>query len=403
VLSLAVLGSTLYVGGAFDRLGDQAHANLAAVDVGTGAARPEFDRGVTGSQAAVRAIVPACGAVYVGGWFDQAGGLPRANLAALDPGTGAATGWNPRPDGAVLALARSGPTIYAGGTFGHIAGAERRKLAGLNVSDGLVIPFDAGIDTRALGSSVRALAVSASTLYVGGVFADLRGTPRSHLAAVDPGTGQVLEWDPAVGRPDRDVRVDALALGDDALYAGGTFGSIGATAQRGLARFGARAGEPAVGGVCQRPTSLPGSSPAPAPSNGAGPTSPPPSRSGGRPPGLSGVVLRPTRLFGRNARLSVSFRLTRAARVRLRFDRRVRRRCPAGSRRRVCFRNVRFADVIVRGRRGVNRVTFTALRVGGRRLAVARYRLQLVPLPVARATAPRFAYFQVMAGRRRTG
>ncbi|MDQ4040600.1 MAG: PQQ-like beta-propeller repeat protein, partial [Actinomycetota bacterium] len=395
VLSLSLLGSTLYVGGAFDRLGGQNRANLAALDAGTGGVHG-WNPGITrlGDKPTVHAILPACGAVYAGGWFDTAGGQARENLAALDPATGAATGWNPRPNGPVLALARSGPTIYAGGAFSHVGepGRERlrRRLAGLNVSDGQATSFDANIGGQALGASVRALAVSGSAVYLGGHFADVAGNPRSHLAAVDPNTGGALGWGPEVSRPDIEARVDALALGDDAVYAGGTFASVGSTAQRGFAGFGTGAGAPFAGGECLSSTSselhrsVP---PPPAPSETDG-SSLPPTRTGVRSPVLSAVALLPRSVVARRgARLRLTFRLSRAARVRLRFARRVR------------GRYVRFAHVTVRGRRGVNRVSFRRLVVGRRRLVPGRYRLRVAPLPIA-AGRQRTIYFRVRAGSR---
>jgi hypothetical protein len=260
VLSLALSGSGVYVGGSFDHVGGQPRSNLAALDTATGAVSTGFVSGVTGGQAAVRAILPACGAVYVGGFFDRAGGQPRSNLAALDPQTGDATGWDPGPDGTVLALARSGPVVYAGGTFSRIDGTERQRLAALDAFTGHLTAFDASIDAQSLGGAVRALAVTDSALYVGGHFAGLGSEQRFGLAAVDPGSGQALGWDP---RPDG--RIDALAVGDDGVVAGGTFSGLGATAQRGLATFAgaggpasAACGAPASSAVAAAPVVLPG-------------------------------------------------------------------------------------------------------------------------------------------------
>jgi hypothetical protein len=389
VLSLSLLGSTLYVGGAFEAIGGQARANLAALDAGTGAVNG-WNPGVTFANGkdkpAVRAILPACGAVYVGGWFDTAGGQPRQSLAALDPaGTGNATPWDPSPDGAVLALARYGPTIYAGGTFSHVAGGLRQRLAGLNVSDGRLTPFDAAVDSQTLGSSVRALAVSDSALYFGGHFANVGGKDRSHLTAVDPGTGQALEWNPGVGRTDVDTRVDALALGSDTLYAGGTFGNVGSTAQRGVAGFGGGAGSPFAGGACVSSASTGSGGPpsGPAPSGGGGPVPTPRSTNSG---GSSAALVGPGSVAVQGPRLNVTFRLSRAASVRLRFARWVR------------GRYVPFTDVTVRGRKGLNRVSFSRRRVGGRTLVRGRYRLGLAPLPAAAGARQQALYFVVRVG-----
>ncbi|MFO1372338.1 MAG: PQQ-binding-like beta-propeller repeat protein [Candidatus Competibacteraceae bacterium] len=63
----------------------------------------------------VYALVVSGNTVYVGGEFDSIGGQARNHLAALDANTGAATAWNPSPDGyRVSTLAIAGNTVYAG-------------------------------------------------------------------------------------------------------------------------------------------------------------------------------------------------------------------------------------------------------------------------------------------------
>jgi hypothetical protein len=48
--------------------------------------------------------------VYAGGEFSLVGSMTRDNIAALDTRTGRTTAWNPGANGAVDALAVSGPT-----------------------------------------------------------------------------------------------------------------------------------------------------------------------------------------------------------------------------------------------------------------------------------------------------
>jgi beta-propeller uncharacterized protein DUF5122 len=402
VLSLALLGSTLYVGGAFDHVGGQLRDNLAAVDVATNSLLGWGNPGARGNDAVVYSVLPACGAVYVGGWFQELGGQPRQNLAAVDPSTGAANGWHPRPDGTVLALARSGRTIYAGGDFTKVTGGARQKVAGLDAGDGTPTAFNAGIDAVSIGASVQALAVSDSAVYLGGIFTSLRGESRSNLAAVNPATGEPTGWDPSASGP-----VEALAVGDDTVHAGGSFRSLGATAQSGLARFGSGAGSPFTSAACSSPSTSAESgsesssnSPDPQlPSTNAGETTPR-ADTGSASPEIGRVSVTPTRLRVGRRPLAVRFRLSRGMSVRLRFQRRVRTLCPARStravRRHPCVRYVRFADVTARGKPGLNRVSFPGQRVGRRRLVPGTYRIELVGMPPARAAARRLAYFKVL-------
>ncbi|HMD68510.1 MAG TPA: hypothetical protein VKF42_06470, partial [Chitinivibrionales bacterium] len=55
--------------------------------------------------------------VYTGGAFDTIGGQSRKCVAALDATTGNATAWNPNANDGVSALAVSGSTVYVGGDF----------------------------------------------------------------------------------------------------------------------------------------------------------------------------------------------------------------------------------------------------------------------------------------------
>ncbi len=403
VLALSLAGTTLYVGGAFDSIGGHDRANLAALDAGSGAATG-WNPGAQGLGAQVHAVLPACGQVYVGGRFNRAGGQERANVAAIDPATSAATGWNPDADAPVLALARYGPTIYAGGLFGRIGEAARQKVAGLSAAGGHATAFNPAINAQTVGASVRALAVSDSAVYLGGRFANVRDEPRANLASADPSQGTPTAWNPAA-----DATVYALALGDGAVYAGGTFESLGAAANRGLAAFGSGAGSPFSGDACLGTSgssdSDTGLSELPAPT--AGGTPPPPANAKSAPPAqVSAVAVTPPRLRMGARPLTIRFTLSRAARVRLRFERRVVGRCPRrrgarNDRRRRCVRYVRFAEVVRRGKRGRNRVSFRGQRVRQRRLVRGRYRVKIATLPLTRGSSVLSAKFEVVSARRR--
>jgi hypothetical protein len=369
VLTLAIEGPTLYVGGAFTTLSGQPRSNLGAVDAQSGVAgawRPD-------PSDKVEAVEPACGTVYAGGWFSQIGGEPRSYLAALDPGSAHATAWAPEPDGAVFALARSGLTLYAGGNFGGTDRAVSPHLAGLDVSTGRAVPLGAQPD-----GPVRALLATDSLVLFGGRFSAVGNTPRSNLAGIGSG-GEVSTWAPAVGGP-----VEALATAAAGAYAGGTFGSVSGHAQRGIAGFSGDAGSApsadcAAAGTGGRDVPQGGGGPAPiaisAP-RGALPV---------RQADVGRLRIAPTRLRLRSLRtLVLRFRLSRALPVRLRVERSVPVPCP---RRRTarCTRFVGFAALTGTGARGANRLSFARGRVAGRRLAPGRYRVTLTVAAVRRS------------------
>src|SRR4029077_3884225 len=100
----------------------------------------------------------------------------------LDTTSGIATDWRANTDGPVSALAMSGGALYVGGAFTRIAGQQRFNIAAIDVASGSPTswnPNPGGVDTP----PVTALAVSGSTIYVGGYFNSMGGQPRNYVAA----------------------------------------------------------------------------------------------------------------------------------------------------------------------------------------------------------------------------
>ena len=90
----------------------------------------------------------------------------RNGVAALHESYGLATAWNPNPpryNSWVRALAVSGSTIYVGGEFGFIGGYTRHNVAGLHAGSGTATPWHPN-----LRGTIDALAVSGTAVYVGG-------------------------------------------------------------------------------------------------------------------------------------------------------------------------------------------------------------------------------------------
>ena len=96
----------------------------------------------------------------------------------------------PTPDstwqtnGRVIAIAVSGNTVYIGGSFTEVEDhtgqtAVRNHVAAFNVSTGAVTSWDPNAS-----STVRAIVVSGSTVYLGGDFTTLGGKNRKRLGSV---------------------------------------------------------------------------------------------------------------------------------------------------------------------------------------------------------------------------
>ncbi len=183
VYALRIFGSTVYAGGAFTSIGAKARNRIAALNATGGAARPWNPN----ANAPVWALaLPSSGStVYAGGDFASIGGKARNRIAALNTTGGAATGWNPNAIGgtrAVHALAVSGSTVYAGGVFNSIGGQVRHNIAGLNATSGAATGWNPNPNGR-----IYALAIGPDgSLWAGGTFTDFPTAAQRGIARFTP-------------------------------------------------------------------------------------------------------------------------------------------------------------------------------------------------------------------------
>src|SRR5690606_16800920 len=180
--------------------------------------------------------------LYAGGGFTQAGGQSRKNLAAFDVanvatpgGTATLLDWNPGANGEVRTLAVHNNVLYAGGYFTQAGGRTRNNLAAFTVATpgetGTLLDWDPGGT-----DSVSTLAVHDNVLYAGGFFTQACGGTRHNLAAFPVAypalTGSLLDWNPGANGA-----VSTLAVHDNVLYAGGFFTQAGGQTRNRLAAF----------------------------------------------------------------------------------------------------------------------------------------------------------------------
>jgi trimeric autotransporter adhesin len=229
ISALVVSGSTVYAGGSFTIIGGAARTGIAALEAATGNAT-SWDPNCDGQ---VSSIAVSGTVVYVGGYFTQIGGSARENIAAVRTSNATATAWNPGANGDVFSLASSGSAVYAAGFFTGIGGAVRNHLAALNTTNGNATSWNPGPD-----SPVHRLAMSGTTLYAVGEFVNIGGAARARVASFDLSTGALTSWNPGAN----DV-VRALAVSGSNAYVGGDFYRAGGVERRGLAAIDATTGE----------------------------------------------------------------------------------------------------------------------------------------------------------------
>jgi hypothetical protein len=244
VLSLAISGSSLYLVGGFHLPGSQHSLGILKLDAATGTPDSVFglNPGFGGTPFAV-----AVGAsmVYVGGAISGYGGAAASNVAKMDTTSGvpdAAFDMAAGTDGPVNKILISGSSLYLGGLFYYYGGVPSGLIAKADANTGApdstfmqgggftFVPqvFWSGV----YSASVNALALSGTSLYVGGHFTDYRGQTAGELAKIDASSGdldatfvQGQGFIPSSfpGNSPPDSAVMALAVTQNALYVAGDF------------------------------------------------------------------------------------------------------------------------------------------------------------------------------------
>ena len=232
VLALQVFddgsGPALYAGGGFRVAGGVLANGIARWD---GSSWTTFGSGM-GSNGVVQSLAvhddgdgPA---LYAGGNFSSAGGVPASRIAKWNGSTWSALGSG--MDLPVLALVAfddgSGTALYAGGSFTSAGGVAANRIARWDGSTWTAL--GAGMD-----DDVTCLAVhddgGGTALYAGGNFTSADGAAASRIARWDGSSWAAL----GIGM---DALVRGLGSYDDgdgpALYAGGEFSSAGVFASK---------------------------------------------------------------------------------------------------------------------------------------------------------------------------
>jgi hypothetical protein len=220
VFAVVRSGSTLYLGGTFtsvvspDGSQTQPRSGLAAIDLTTGQPTA-WDPSLGGlSSTAYAMALSADGAtIYVGGDFSTAGGEPHSRLAAVDAATGAvSSSWSAGFDGRVRALAVDGTRLYVGGSFEHWnTTTTRLRLAAVDAATGTLLPW-----APSSNNTVRTIVIAPDgRVILGGFFTEIDGDPtQQYIAALDS-NGNRKPW---AGHPDRPII--AMSQANGTVYSG---------------------------------------------------------------------------------------------------------------------------------------------------------------------------------------
>ena len=236
VKSIAVSGSTAYIGGNFSYVGP-ATGGSAAFNASSGALVSPWPQ-VAGIVYAV--VTDGSGGWYLGGDFDSIGTGHYDNIAHVKADGTVDTAWKGGTNGTVFSIVVSGSRVFAGGAFStaHDASATvtRNALAAFDTTNGTVQSFNVSVTDADGKAFVWAMALSSNNLYFGGHFDTVGSQSRNNLAGVTAltGSGTVFGFNPNVNGTVRAVAVQ----GDGTIYAGGDFTTVNVGFPQSATRLG---------------------------------------------------------------------------------------------------------------------------------------------------------------------
>jgi len=228
VYALALDGQRLYVGGTFTSAGGRSATRIARWNAPT----QNWDTLGLGTDGPVYALTPGAGRLWIGGRFGAAGDLAASNIVSLDLssdtwhllGSDLAQGVT----GTVHALALSGTTLFVGGDF---------HLENDSLSLDHLAAYDIATNTwwnpgPSPNGPVYAIAVIDELVYVGGDFTEIGDISGRYIAQYTPGKRL---WEPLGAGMSGPVR--ALVVGGATLYVGGDFVTAGTLSAPLVARW----------------------------------------------------------------------------------------------------------------------------------------------------------------------
>jgi hypothetical protein len=212
-----------YVAGAFQNFDLVNTGSGLMTDGTTDAINRTFPRvGFSGTSVAV---ADGSGGVYIGGSGTplKVDGVEYNGVAHINADGSLDTSWNPNVNGSVQAIAVSGSTVYLGGSFTTVGGTTRNNAAAVNKTSGGLTSWNPNAD-----GLVNSVVISGANIYLGGNFDTVGGAggaARSKAAAVDTTTGAATGWDPNV----TGGYVYSLAVSGSTVYLVGDFTAVGGT------------------------------------------------------------------------------------------------------------------------------------------------------------------------------
>ena len=227
----------LFIGGMFQEIGGVPRFRFATIDISNNEVTDFFISATSGFNR--NDIIDM--AVYedqliLGGTFSMVNNFGRTILAAVNLNTGELTDWSPSISGMglarILTLKVNEGILYAGGWFTTIDGMERTNIAAFNFENNQQL---ANWSPKPLGF-VQDILIHEETAFIAGDFFTVNFQPQSFLVGVDKTNGQLLDWQP-FSESNVFAGVNELATDGQQLFVAGNFKTMKGVKKNNLAAF----------------------------------------------------------------------------------------------------------------------------------------------------------------------
>ena len=221
----------IYVGGTFSSIGGIQQPFLARLN-SLGGVDTTWLPDLNGSVSAIEGSVSD---LYVGGSYTRVEQIPHRGIARFDVGPSGVNfdmTWAPDPDGEVTSIIVSGNTLYIAGVFLEVDEVARPLLARISATDGSVFTgFSANVN-----GGISDMIPGAGGILAVGQFTTGTGSSTGAFASFSGATGNTLSS--FRGRITTSGQVFTMEpTGDGGVYIGGLFDEVDGVPRTSLARI----------------------------------------------------------------------------------------------------------------------------------------------------------------------
>lgn len=233
--ALIAVGTDLYVGGNFSQIGGEPFNNIARYDT-TNPGSSGWSALGEGVNNDVWAFSLIGTDLFVGGFFGEAGGNSARNVVRYDTTQSGNSGWSGLGDGVfsgVFSVASIDTDLFVGGRFNEAGGVISKKIARYDTTQS----GNSGWSSMGNGinESVLALAAIGPELCMGGSFLQVGTFPANRIACYDTTQTGSSGWRALGEGVNRNVN-SLVAIGS-VLYVGGEFSTAGKIGASRIARY----------------------------------------------------------------------------------------------------------------------------------------------------------------------